>query len=117
MALEQSINADSKSQGGIVSISQRPAALHLWFLTSHEREAVTMSLKIMYSRRVCRGGTRCTCTPPPGKKGSAQKCPNEERKFRSDMLAKKNVCVPPRYDKIKTKKVAKKEEKSKRKGK
>ena len=40
----------------------------------------------------------------------------EERKFRPDMSAKKNVRVPLRYDKIKTKKVGKKEEKSKRKG-
>ena len=48
MALEQSINADSKSKGGIVGISQRPAALHRWFLTSHERAAITMSLKSMY---------------------------------------------------------------------
>ena len=46
----------------------------------------------------------------------AQKCPKEERKFRPDMSAKKNVHVPLRYDKIKTKKVEKKEENSKRKG-
>ena len=48
MALEQSINADSKSKGGIVGISQRPAALQRWFLTSHERAAITTSLKSMY---------------------------------------------------------------------
>ena len=40
----------------------------------------------------------------------------EERKFRQDMSARKNVRVPLRYDKIKTKKVGKKEEKSKWKG-
>ena len=57
--------------------------------------------------------TGCTCTPPPPtwEKGSAQKCPKEERKFRPDMSAKKNVHVPFRYDKIKlTKRVGKKEE-------
>ena len=48
MALEQSINGDSKSKGGIVGISQRPAALERWFLTSHERAAITKSLKSMY---------------------------------------------------------------------
>ena len=53
--------------------------------------------------------------PPTWEKCSAQKCPKEERKFRPDMSAKKNVHVPLRYDKIKTKKVGKKEEKSKRK--
>jgi len=49
MALEQSLNADSKSKGGIVGISQRPAALQRWFLTCHERAAITSSLKSMYA--------------------------------------------------------------------
>ena len=48
MALEQSINADSKAKGGIVGISQRPRALQWWFLTSHVRAAITTSLKNMY---------------------------------------------------------------------
>ena len=48
-------------------------------------------------------------------KSSAQKCQKEARKFRPDMLAKNNVHVPLRYDKIKTKKVKKKEDISKRK--
>ena len=42
----------------------------------------------------------CTCTM--GEKSSVQKCPKEERKFRPDMSAKKNVYVPLSYDKIKT---------------
>ena len=57
--------------------------------------------------------------PPPNpswKKSSAQKCPKEERKFRPDMWSKNNVHVPLRYDKIKTKKVGKKEDISKGKG-
>lgn len=49
MAFEQSINADTKSKGGIVGISQRPAALQRWFLTSHERATVATSLKRMYA--------------------------------------------------------------------
>ena len=48
MALEQSINADSKSKGGIVGISQNPAALSRWFLTAHERAGITAALKKMY---------------------------------------------------------------------
>ena len=48
MALEQSINADSKSKGGIIGISQNPAALDRWFLTSHERASVTTALKEMF---------------------------------------------------------------------
>ena len=48
MALEQSINADSKSKGGIVGMSQSPAALERWFLTAHERASVATALKEMY---------------------------------------------------------------------
>ena len=47
MALEQSINLDSKSKGGIVGISRREDAVGRWFLTSHERAAITHSLKEM----------------------------------------------------------------------
>ena len=53
---------------------------------------------------------------PTWEKSSAQKCPKEERKFRPDMSAKKNVHVPLRYHKIKTKKLGIKEENGKRKG-
>ena len=53
--------------------------------------------------------------PPTWGKSSTQKCPKEERKFRPDMPAKKNVHVPLRYHKIKTKKLGKKEENNKRK--
>ena len=47
MALEQFINLDSKSKGGIIGISQKPGALERWFLTFHERSAVTAALKEM----------------------------------------------------------------------
>ena len=50
MALEQSINADSKSRGGIIGISQNPGALDRWFLTSHERALVTTALKNMFTQ-------------------------------------------------------------------
>ena len=48
MALEQSINADSNSRGGIIRISQNPGALDRWFLTSHEHASVTTAVKDMY---------------------------------------------------------------------
>ena len=54
--------------------------------------------------------------PPTWEKSSAQKCPKEEKMFRPDMTAKKNVHVPLRCHKIRTKKVEKKEDISKRKG-
>ena len=49
MALEQSINADSKAQGGIIGITKSPAALERWFLTCHERTSTTTALKDMYA--------------------------------------------------------------------
>ena len=48
MALEQSINVDSKSKGGIVGMSQSPAVLERWFLTAHECASVTTVLREMY---------------------------------------------------------------------
>ena len=45
MALEQSVNLDSKTKGGIIGITQRPGALEKWFLTAHERAATTTATK------------------------------------------------------------------------
>ena len=47
MALEQSINRDSKSKGGVIGMSQNPQAVERWFLTSHERAGTTTALKEM----------------------------------------------------------------------
>lgn len=46
MALEQSINLDSKSKAGTVGIRTKENAVERWFLTSHERVAITKSLAI-----------------------------------------------------------------------
>ncbi|KAK3740844.1 hypothetical protein QZH41_000596 [Actinostola sp. cb2023] len=45
MALEQSINRDSKAGGGIIGLTQNASALERWFLTSHERAAITSATK------------------------------------------------------------------------
>ena len=42
-------------------------------------------------------------SPPHLEKSSAQKCSKEERKFHPEISAKRDVHVPLRYDKIKTK--------------
>ena len=47
MALEQSINLDSRKIGGIVRITQKQEALHRWFLTSHDRAPITSATKEM----------------------------------------------------------------------
>ena len=45
MGLEQTINRDSKTAGGIIGISQKSGALERWFLTSHKRAEFTTLLK------------------------------------------------------------------------
>ena len=67
MALEQSINADSKSKGGIVGISQSPADLERWFLTAHVRASVTTSLKEMRGEKDLAMGHK-EATPPREKR-------------------------------------------------
>ena len=47
MALEQSINLDSKSKGGIVGMSTKEDAVDRWFLTIHDRAAMTQAVKAM----------------------------------------------------------------------
>ena len=47
MALEQSVNLDSKKKGGIIGITKKPGALERWFVTSHEIAAITKAMKNM----------------------------------------------------------------------
>ena len=47
MALEQSINLDSKTKGGIIGITRRPSPLWKWFLTAHEKTATMTATKRM----------------------------------------------------------------------
>ena len=47
MALEQSINLDSKSKGGIMDMSTKEDAVDRWFLTIHDRAAMTQAVKAM----------------------------------------------------------------------
>jgi len=47
MALEQSVNLDSKSKGGIIGMSTKEDAVDRWFLTIHDRAAMTQAVKAM----------------------------------------------------------------------
>lgn len=47
MALEQSINLDSKSKGGITGITTKADAVDQWFLTIHDRAVMTQAVKSM----------------------------------------------------------------------
>lgn len=47
MALEQSVNRDTKTKGGIIGISKHPGALSRWFLKAHERASATTATKRM----------------------------------------------------------------------
>ena len=53
IALERSVNLDGKSKGGIVGISLNPGALERWFLTVHERAAITTRITSMCSMGEC----------------------------------------------------------------
>ena len=44
-ALEQTINLDSKTRGGIVGLTQNASALDRWFITSHKRAELTAATK------------------------------------------------------------------------
>ena len=46
MALEETVNLDSKTRERIVDISKNPAALDRWFLSSHERSEVTAAIQL-----------------------------------------------------------------------
>ena len=72
MAVEQTINRDSKSKGGIIGISQNPNAVDRWLLTSHERAAITTAFKEMCSLNDGNEGSA-------HKEGSSKKIHRDER--------------------------------------
>ncbi|KAK1172863.1 hypothetical protein AOXY_G5551 [Acipenser oxyrinchus oxyrinchus] len=45
MALEQTLNRDSKMRGGMIAFSLKPEAVKQWILTAHERSAITTAMK------------------------------------------------------------------------
>ncbi|MES9879525.1 MAG: hypothetical protein ABW185_01435 [Sedimenticola sp.] len=47
LALEQSVNKDSKTKGGIVGFSLNKEAVIRWFLTAHARISITSAVKSM----------------------------------------------------------------------
>jgi len=47
MALEQTVNRDSKTKGGIVGVTSMERTRDRWALTAHMMEAATASFKVM----------------------------------------------------------------------
>ena len=47
MGLEQSLNRDSKTSGGIVGFTLKQRAVDRWFLTAHEKSSIAAATKIM----------------------------------------------------------------------
>ena len=45
MAVEKSVNKDSKTKGGIIRISKDDAVLKCWFVTFHQQTPITTVLK------------------------------------------------------------------------
>ena len=79
MALEQSVNLDSKTKGGIFGITKRSRALEKWFLTAHERAATTTATKDI-------GGIRQTT-------GEAHKESGKVRVKRDEDDVRKVICM------------------------
>ena len=80
MALEQTINLDSKTRGGIIGISLNHSALERWFLTGHERIAVTTATKQM-------------CGIDDSSRTASHKESGKARKIRDEMDVHKVVTV------------------------
>ena len=57
LALEQSVNRDSKVKGGITSFTQHKEAVNRWFLTSHLRAKIVSSTKAICGDRESRNDT------------------------------------------------------------
>ena len=53
--IEQTINRDTKSKGGIISFSLNKGVVHRWLLTSHERAAITQACRDMAGLHVTDG--------------------------------------------------------------
>lgn len=47
LALEQTLNKDTKTKGGIIGISQMPGTVDRWIKTAHYRAAVLSQAKTM----------------------------------------------------------------------
>ena len=47
MGIEQTINRESNTKGGIISVSQKESTVDRWYLTAHERSAITSATKEM----------------------------------------------------------------------
>ena len=63
MALEQSINVNSKSRGGVIGILQSLPALKRWLLTIHEQASITSALKTMYGLQGGKQASHKEATP------------------------------------------------------
>ena len=45
--IEQTVNQDTKTKGGIIGFSVNKGAVQRWILTSHERAAITQACREM----------------------------------------------------------------------
>ena len=53
LALEQSVNRDSKVKGGIVGFTQQKDTVNRWLLTAHKRANIVSSVKTMCETNDC----------------------------------------------------------------
>ena len=91
MALEQTVNLDSKTKGGIVGISQKPGALERWFLTAHKRTAITSATKELCG--ICNSDSR-----PPHKEAGLRRISRDEEEVKKLITTVLSVMSNP-FDK------------------
>ena len=82
------MNLDSKSKGGIVGISQKEGALEGWFVTTHERAAVTTATKELCGMRNDVGSVR-------HKEGGSLRVKRDEEDVMKLVSTLKSVMVNP----------------------
>ena len=88
MALDQSINRDSKIKGGIVGISQKPGALEFWFVTAYQRAAVTTA-----SKELC--GIHSNGRTSAHKEGGSVRVQRDEEDVKKLVSTLESVMVDP----------------------
>lgn len=94
--IEQTVNRDTKSKGGIGGFSSNRGAVQRWLLTSHERVAITLACREMAG--ICMTGGDCTIK----EKGKERMSVDEKdvQKVQATLTNWRNPFVPSDTDEI-----------------
>ncbi|CAB4001142.1 Hypothetical predicted protein [Paramuricea clavata] len=97
--IEQTINCDSKTKGGLIGFSLNHAAIHRWLLAQSERAAITNKCKDMASADAINQGYHfiplCQCILPISRKDlDRTKCTCYEKSVNDVMSTVSNMIDP-----------------------